>query len=62
MIQYGEKLRKKRLEAHLTQYEIAAELDFDRSKVSKIENGKQACRVDEYFQILDIIENLSKKN
>ena len=36
----GDNIRKIRLENHLTQAELAAELDIEKPNLSRIENGK----------------------
>jgi len=47
----GERIRRLRIEAGLTQEKAAAELNVDRSFYSRVEAGKKGCSIDLFIQL-----------
>jgi transcriptional regulator with XRE-family HTH domain len=52
----GDELRKARLEADLTQEQLAFDADLDRTYISQLENDKKSPTLDALFRIADALK------
>jgi transcriptional regulator with XRE-family HTH domain len=55
--EWGERIRRARKAAGLTQYDVAAELDIDQSQVSKLENGARGLEASSLLQLLQLLRS-----
>ena len=56
LIIVGERIKKIRISKNLTQLEFAKMCKFDRTYLSRIENGKQNLTLEIFFLICDKLE------
>lgn len=52
---YGNLLRERRKELHLTQKELAAQLGREQSYIARVENGKADIQISSFFRIAGIL-------
>lgn len=52
----GARIRLRRKELHLTQYQLAEKLNISNNHLSSIENGKQAPSLDMFIRICDTLD------
>jgi transcriptional regulator with XRE-family HTH domain len=55
--EWGERIRRARKAAGLTQYDVAAELDIDQSQVSKLESGARGLEAGSLLQLLQLLRS-----
>lgn len=54
--QIGQRIQKKRLEKHLSAADVASYLDVKPNQISRIENGRSSCTVQQLFVLTQLLE------